>query len=40
MRFAEVMGIERFEAEGDARRMAACYEIFYATRMAEDPDFR
>ncbi len=32
------MGIERFEAEGDARRVAACYEIFHATRVADDPD--
>jgi GNAT superfamily N-acetyltransferase len=38
MGFAEVMGIERFEAEGDPRQVAACYEIFYATRMADDPD--
>jgi GNAT superfamily N-acetyltransferase len=38
MRFAGVMGIERFEAGGDARRVAACHEIFYATRVADDPD--
>ncbi len=36
--FAGVMGIERFEAAGDARRVAACYEIFHATRVADDPD--
>ncbi len=38
MGFAGVMGIERFEAEGNAQRIAACYEIFYATKVAEDPD--
>ena len=31
------MGIERFGAE-DGRRADACYEIFRATRMADDPD--
>ncbi len=31
------MGIERFGA-GDARRADACYEIFRATRAANDPD--
>ena len=38
MGFAGVVGIERFEAGGDARQVAACYEIFYATRVADDPD--
>lgn len=38
MRFAGVMGIERFEAEGDAQRIAACYEILDATMVADDPD--
>jgi GNAT superfamily N-acetyltransferase len=38
MRFAGVMGIERFEAEGDAQRIAACCEILDATMMADDPD--
>ena len=37
MRFAEGMGIERFEA-GDGKRAGACYEIFRATRLADDPD--
>ena len=32
------MGIERFEAEGGAGRVAACYEIFRATKVADDPD--
>jgi len=32
------MGIERFAAEGDARQVAACYEIFHATRVADNPD--
>ena len=31
------MGIERFGAE-DGRRADACYEIFRATRAADDPD--
>ena len=31
------MGIERFAAE-DGRRADACYEIFLATRAADDPD--
>jgi GNAT superfamily N-acetyltransferase len=38
MGFAGVVGIERFEAGGDAQQAAACYEIFHATRVADDPD--
>jgi hypothetical protein len=36
VRFAGGMGIERFEA-GDGKRVDACYEIFRATREADDP---
>ncbi len=36
MRFAESMGIERFGA-GDGKRVDACYEIYRATREADDP---
>jgi len=38
MGFAGGMSIERFVAEGDAQQVAACYGIFHATRMADDPD--
>ena len=37
VRFAGGMGIVRFGAE-DERRVDACYEIFRATRAADDPD--
>jgi len=37
MRFAGGMGIERFGAE-DERRADACYEIFLATKAADNPD--
>jgi GNAT superfamily N-acetyltransferase len=37
MRFPGNMGIERFKAQ-DARRVDACYEIFSATRAADNPD--
>jgi GNAT superfamily N-acetyltransferase len=37
VRFAGGMGIERFGA-GDGKRVDACYEIFRATREADDPD--
>jgi GNAT superfamily N-acetyltransferase len=32
------MGIERFDVGGDAERVRDCYEIFHATRVADDPD--
>jgi GNAT superfamily N-acetyltransferase len=32
------MSIERFEAERDGRRAAACYEIFRAAKTADNPD--
>jgi GNAT superfamily N-acetyltransferase len=37
VRFAGEMGIERFGAE-DGKRVDACYEIYRATREADDPD--
>ena len=37
VRFAGGMRIEQFGAE-DGRRADACYEIFRATRMADDPE--
>jgi GNAT superfamily N-acetyltransferase len=38
MRFAEGMGIERLDVGGDTGRVQDCYQIFYATRVADDPD--